>query len=535
MEYYISTQTIKAAYEELSELNYNNQSILHIFFILKGIGIDNLKYEDVEIIRQKGIPYAQDLGSLFSDSEQKPDKCEFINPFMMKEWGNNPTESLKKWVGSRIKNNVIGGATTWRKIVMQDSDKKFKFVYDYIQQIKSVTIRVSHKIPLNAIAIWTNRFTVFDHEVTINNLCNSFLDKFHFDLQEKSEFFTTNSKIDKIEYSDSLHDTQQIRTLIGNPSNMPTWEISKPATDTIDLVNTIMRRYNKTMTSTVEKDLLKRILNDYHQLILSGPPGTSKSYLCKELSKDYDECLHIQFHPQYSYQQFVGGYIVDKTIVKYETGVMLKFIDKAIEDEKKSQSSNQPKKYLVIIDEINRANTSQVFGDLIQCLDRGNTVKILCDGIEKEYYIPKNLYIVGTMNTTDRTIGALDYALKRRFLEVYCGSNPQILADLCSNNSFISLADFLEKINSRLYENLKNKEMCIGHAMFLNDSYKNPTSSKYDWDFDKFEILFNYKILPLVEEYCYGNDELVTEIVGNGLAKRLSGEEFKNAVEEFVK
>lgn len=530
MGYYISTNTIKKAYEELVKLNYSNQSILHIFFILKGIGVNKLDYEDVDIIKLKGIPYAQDLGGLFSDLEKQPEKCDFINPFMMNVWGTNPTEKLKKWVESRIKNNVIGGATTWRKIIMQDVDSDFKFVYDYIDQIKSVTMLDSPKIPLQAMAVWTNRFTEFDNPVTISNLNNYFLSRFHFDNHEKAEFFTMRSDIRKIEFSDKIHDTQVIRELIGNPNGLPGWEITNPVTGRIDIMNTIMRRYDMAIVSKVEKDLLKKILKDYHQLILSGPPGTSKSFLCNELSKDYDEFLHIQFHPQYSYQQFVGGYIVEKTDVNYHKGVMLKLVDRALESEKSSDG----KTYLVVIDEINRANTSQVFGDLIQCLDRNSHIQILCDGVTENYHIPINMHIVGTMNTTDRTIGALDYALKRRFLDVYCGTNPQVLAELCPNNSFISLCEFLEKINTRLYENLKNREMCIGHAMFLNEAYKN-ASGEYEWDFEKFELLFNYKILPLIEEYCYGNYEIVNEIVGEELTKRLNGSEFKNAIEEFMK
>lgn len=277
----------------------------------------------------------------------------------------------------------------------------------------------------------------------------------------------------------------------------------------------------------IKKDILLNILTDYNQLILSGPPGTSKSYLCNSLSLNYDETLHIQFHPQYSYQQFVGGYIVDKADVIYKKGVMLNIIDKAIQ--------NKEKKYLVIIDEINRANTSQVFGDLIQCLDRNNSVEILCNNNSVSYYIPKNIHIIATMNSTDRSIGNIDYALKRRFLEVYCGSNPSLLIDLCPIFSNISLADFLEKMNDNLLRVLKNKEMCIGHAIFLNDNYFNKDTNKFEWNLQRLEILFNYKILPLIEEYCSGNTDLIYQILGDDLPIRLSGKNFENAVMEYLK
>lgn len=524
MSYYLSTATIKKAYEELTKLDYSNQSILHIFLILKGIGISNIKYEKVDIIKNKGIPYAQDLSGLFSDFEKQPDKCDFINPFMMSEWGTNPTEKLSKWVSSRVKNNIIGGATTWRKIIMQDTNGDFKFVFDYIDQIKQVTIGNSSKIPLEAIAIWANRFTEFNDKVSIAKIVSAFIERYHFSQNEKNDFFRMTSYIKKVEYDEELHNTEDIRKLIGAPKGIAGWEITKPVTGRIDLVNTIMRRFDMSTTNKIDTALLMRILKYYHQLILSGPPGTSKSYLCGEVSKEYDETIHVQFHPQYSYQQFVGGYVVDGVEVHYRKGVMLDLIDRV---------RDNGKKYLLIIDEINRANTSQVFGDLIQCLDRNNKVNIICDGVQEEYNIPKNIDIIGTMNTTDRTIGALDYALKRRFLDVYCGSNPQVLAEKCPNNNFISLSDFLEKINANLYEVLKNKEMCIGHAMFLNDEYKD-SNGEYQWDFDKFELLFNYKIVPLVEEYCYGNQEQIYEVLGDKLPERLTGTEFKNALEEYM-
>lgn len=530
MGYYLTTNIIKQAYYELSNTNYSNQSILHIFLILKGIGVNSLTYNNIDIIKLRGLEYAQDISGLFSDFECKPEKCDFINPFMMKTWGTNPTELLKKWVDSRVKNNIIGGATTWRKIIMQNNDGDFKFVYNYIDEIKKITMENSEKIPLVPMAIWANRFTEFDEKISLNKLCDYFLDRFKFSSLEKGQLFTLNSAQNELEFTNELYDTASIRQLIGNPPGMNNWIDSIRNVDYIDISKTIMRRYKMEKMNVVEKELLKKLLEDYNQLIISGPPGTSKSYLCDCLSKDYSECIHIQFHPQYSYQQFIGGYIVDKTDVNYHKGIMLQLIDKAIE----SKKNNEQKKYLVVIDEINRANTSQVFGELIQCLDRNNRVEILCDNKPVEYYIPDNIHIVGTMNSTDRTIGSLDYALKRRFVEVYCPSNPSILMDLCPNNSFISLSEFLDRINQKLYETLNNREMCIGHAIFLNSKYKND-ENKYIWDFEKFELLFNCKILPTIEEYCYGNIEMINEIIGESLARRLSGQEFKEAIEEFLK
>ena len=449
---------------------------------------------------------------------------------MMKSWGGNPTEKLKKWVGGRIKNNIVGGATTWRKIINQNMDGQFKFTYDYIVQIKELTIAEKQKIPLLALAIWVARFTVFPNKISPLTLCEYFIERFNITDAEKQQLFSTDFFINSLGYSDRLHNTAAIRALIGAPSDIPNWtQATTISTNSapIDLTNAITRGYNMTGKTDISVDLLKRILTDYNQLILCGAPGTSKSYLCDKLAEVYDAVRHIQFHPQYSYQQFVGGYVVDKTDVTYRQGVMLDIINDAKE--------HPDKTYLVIIDEINRANTSQVFGDLIQCLDRNNTVEILCDNKVVEYCIPKNIHIVGTMNTTDKTIGGLDYALKRRFLEVYCSVNAELLLEHCSCAAdFISLCDFLNKINQKIYAVLHNKELCVGHAMFFNPAFKNAQTGKFEWDFDKLEILFNYKILPLVEEYCYGNKDSINEIFGIELSKRLTGDAFVEQIQGFM-
>lgn len=531
MAYYIDTECIEKAYDELTSIDYSNHSILHIFFILKGIGINQYQYVSLNKIKEEALPFAQSISSLFSPFELSPEKCDFINPFLMRNWATNPTELLTKWVNGRIKNNIVGGATTWRKFIMYDSDENFKFTYDYIEKIKKLTLPELNKISLPAFAIWANRFTFFENKVTLADLCDDFLKRFHINENEKFELFKNETAITSLKFNDRLHDTEVIRSKIGNPQVLSNWINKKllPSEYKLDFNDktNIIRRYSMENSLNVSVDLLKQILNDYHQIILSGPPGTSKSFYANELGKEYDFVKHVQFHPQYTYQQFVGGYLVDKTNVIFEKGLMCNLIEEALKEE------NKNKKFLLIIDEINRANTSQVFGDLIQCLDRNNTVSIMQENKLVEYTIPKNIHIVGTMNTTDRTIGIIDYALKRRFLNIYCPCNANILIDLCPNDNFISLSDLLNKINIKLFENLKNKDYCVGHAIFLNPSYKD-NSGKYIWDFNKLEIIFNFKILPLIEEYCSENSELIANIIGNDLPKRLSGNDFKTKIMEFL-
>ena len=252
--------------------------------------------------------------------------------------------------------------------------------------------------------------------------------------------------------------------------------------------------------------IINELIETNNQVVLAGPPGTSKSYYAKKIAKDNylpDNVLSIQFHPKYSYQDFVGGYIVKGSDVSYSDGVLFEMVEKA-------KSSTE--EYLLIIDEINRANIGQVFGETIQCLDRNHSTNILRDRQVSEFYLPKNLKIIATMNTADRSLGVMDYAIKRRFPTVYCPSEPDLVSDLCTQEIDQSLGDFLRVLNKRLLATLKNKELVIGHAFFLDESVLD--NGTYHWRLHSLEMLFNYKILPMIEDYTKGNQSQLIEVLG---------------------
>lgn len=137
------------------------------------------------------------------------------------------------------------------------------------------------------------------------------------------------------------------------------------------------------------------------------------------------------------------------------------------------------------------------------------------------------------MNSSDRTIGSIDHALRRRFVNVYCPPNPSVLLDLCPQVEGISVHDLLIKINDNLLKSHKNRELVIGHALFLDENVKKD-DNKYYWDFKSLELLFNFKILPMIEEFCYGNYSQIKSIIGENLSSRLSGDDFENAIKEFI-
>jgi 5-methylcytosine-specific restriction protein B len=531
MVYFLSTYSIEKAYEELTKYEISDSSILHIFFILKACGINSIGYEQVNVISEKGLVPAKNLSSLFTPIEILPEKYDFISPFSMKKWENQaPSELLKKWVNGRIKNNVIGGATTWRRIIEFNAiSSEIKFKHNYINEIIDVTVK-SKKINLFALSIWANRFTKFPKKATLIEISNIFKKQFNINEIEEYQLFTKNNSNLVISYEEIMHDSAHIRKLIGLPSNIDKSWLKNSISSNQSLA--IMSQEEKNMISdfidnSTSFDTIFKLLNMNYQIILSGPPGTSKSYIANKISEikfNPNNIISIQFHPKYSYHDFIGGYIVDGTNVKYHQGILPVLAKKALE--------NKNEEFLLIIDEINRANVSQVLGETIQCLDRNNTTKILEKGVLTDFKLPKNLKIIGTMNTSDRSIGNIDFAVKRRFITIYCPPKPDILIELCENDFNISFTDLLRIINYRLFKTLKNKELAIGHTFFLDDNfYKN---DKFKWNIENFELIFNYKILPLIEDYTKGNISQLIEIIGGELYKKLSGTEFKSALDSFI-
>lgn len=478
------------------------------------------------------------LLSLYSDQEYIPNKHNFINPLAMNSWKgghNHPTESLKKWVTSRLKNNIRGGATQWRKILNTgtgiDSSNEggaltFKLSYNYIDLIEGY---IDHKLNLSALAIWYHRFVRFDKQVSQMYLEKNFCQAFNLTIDEQNKLFCRKNYV--VEFSQNLYQTEAIRRLI---SDAPTEEASIQLTEVKDASSIELNLTKKIMCfpkvselPVMNIEIIYSVLNDYKQVILAGPPGTSKSYWAKQIAKEkfHNKYTQVQFHPQFSYQQFVGGYIIEGESVVYQRGILLDLLD-SIGDEK----------HLLIIDEINRANITQVFGEIFQLLDRSNTLKIQSEnGEKKEYCLPGNLYILATLNTTDRSLARLDYAFKRRFAEIYIPVNELLLDEYCDQTDFIVLSDFLQKINKNLLDITKDKDIAIGHAIFLSEHVYDEEKEKYQWDFTSFRDLFNYKILPMIADYC-GNDlPTIQQVIGKDLSISLSDTlSFKKALLNFM-
>lgn len=171
------------------------------------------------------------------------------------------------------------------------------------------------------------------------------------------------------------------------------------------------------------------------------------------------------------------------------------------------------KNYVLIIDEINRGNIANIFGELITLIEddkrlgKQNELKATLPYSKESFSVPDNLYIIGTMNTADRSVESLDTALRRRFSFIPMYPIPELLDDEQHKCADIDLRKMVETINQRI-EKLKDLDYCIGHSYFMNIENKaNPLS--------ELKHIFNNKVIPLLQEYFYNDWEKIGLILGS--------------------
>ena len=244
--------------------------------------------------------------------------------------------------------------------------------------------------------------------------------------------------------------------------------------------------------------LAKRIA-DKKNIILQGAPGVGKTFAARRLAwsmmgeKDDNRIEFVQFHQNYSYEDFMMGYkpVDDGFELRY--GIFYRFCQKA---------ANQPDKdFFFIIDEINRGNMSKIFGELLMLIEkdyRGTKVTLAYNGLP--FSVPKNLYIIGMMNTADRSLAMIDYALRRRFsfFEVEPGFDSQGFIDYqkgLKNEILDELIDKVKELNKVItLDKSLGKGFCIGHSYFCGHDV-----CTEEW----LRSIVDYDILPMLREYWF--------------------------------
>ena len=465
-------------------------------------GNGNTEYSHIGFVKQNTQSRLQAIGLSFTDKNNKPTCSLTLNSRLL-----NPNLNI-------IQNNLNNLYTTLKTISVAGVNSEFN-------QHNINYLNLASKIQ-NVYNEVFKRIKVFDKKNSTN-----FYDFFKIPVKTyNNKMNTANNKLNS--QSPLLeHENELVPT---DPKNQPK--------DT--------------------KNTTKLPLN----LILYGPPGTGKTYHTvnkaleiltgtddhdeekfKEL-KDRGRIVFTTFHQSMSYEDFIEGIKpkFDKrdNNLKYpiKPGIFKQLCYRAKND--------KDNKYVLIIDEINRGNVANIFGELITLIedDKRGKLSVKLPYSNEDFSVPKNLYIIGTMNTADRSVEALDTALRRRFSFEEMMPEPELLQDknetnanmkyyrvVKGNTTLYYLKDILQTINDRI-EILKDRDHLIGHSYFMikekdsNGKEKNKTMFNLD-DPNDSEILIDIffdKIIPLLQEYFYGDYEKIMMVLGNGFVEEKSPE-----------
>lgn len=248
-------------------------------------------------------------------------------------------------------------------------------------------------------------------------------------------------------------------------------------------------------------DVLEALLRNKLNIILQGAPGVGKTFAARKLAYammgevDDSRVKMVQFHQNYTYEDFIMGYRPDGAEFKLTEGIFYRFCQTA---------ANHPdKEYFFIIDEINRGNMSKIFGELMMLIEksyRGTKATLAYSGMP--FFVPENLYIIGMMNTADRSLAMIDYALRRRFsfFEMEPGFNSegfQNYQNAFANETFNALIDQIKILNKEIAEDPSlGRGFRIGHSYFCGREENGCTT---DW----MRSVVEFDILPMLAEYWF--------------------------------
>jgi MoxR-like ATPase len=493
----------------------------------------------------------------------------------LRYWKISPGEQARLWDEAKENDCIFIGwcyGTDWRKTKFGDltknPDKELikRFLMDYYK--KELKKR---EITSNQITTWANiikdfleikprdKVVVYDKKFHINAIC-----EVTGDYKPNKEIEYSHTKPVKwIKIFDPPLDIKPIKdNKLKNKISLNKTVVELTEKDWDIIYNYAMGGGNMPRGNEDVK-YVTNLLNKNLNVILYGPPGTGKTYLANKVKAQY-KSEFVTFHQSYSYEDFIEG-IKPKThdengkkeiYYEIEDGLFKRLCKEAIknaieksnliskdilnssqffkdffeeyeklnEDERRELFENADK-FLLIIDEINRGNISKIFGELITFIEKdkrlGEGKNIVTLPYSKEKFgVPPNVLLLGTMNTADRSIALLDIALRRRFY--FYPMWPK--AELLGNVDGIDLNALLSSMNDKIAE-LHDRDRQIGHSYFYGVE-----------DLEELKYVWFYRIMPLLQEYFYDDDEKIKDIVGEEFTNKgweMEDTEFRDALKRI--
>lgn len=535
---YITSDQVEQSINYFKELNLSSER-LGLFLVLKRMGISTTRAYDFND-KESDELFLNALwmyGGIFDTSESAgkytvlfPDNLS-PDEFNQNSFFNGGSKFTK--LRGRTKDSMRNQNP--RLFIANNNSKAYRLIRSY-RDILTTSVLKGDKVSFFYFAVWLFRFQFFD--IPTSNKSNEsllftrVLKKAARDYMRLSEddfrmIFTDDFPLHQADCEPNPITGSEYRLLLGLSDNGNVeFEVADKQGDSEYplLKNPISKdkvdRFQQATSDNPTNEQIGQVLKFKKQLILTGVPGVGKTYYINQLAKNYDHTVKVQFHPSYSYDEFIGGETLEDSSIIERPG---KFLTAILDAKRNPQES-----YLFVIDEINRGNIAEIFGETIQILDRKDYEVELPRTIDgtKKISLPDNMDIIGAMNSSDRSIALLDLAIRRRFAFVELKPNYELISSLVKFENY-DLGAILELINNRIIELTGDDQKVLGQSYMMPDM---DSQGIFDWKFNQFHIQFNSMILPTLKEYALNDSNVLSGIIGGELANNiLDDNEFKEA------